>query len=380
MGFRQAQGEASLGPSDITVLGDSDATASPIMASRLLQLMVHLRVSDAACASIRGVLQAHGVDQQSMLGDCARIPHALLLQLMEMSAWATDSKDFSIFTLQHWKFGSHGIGDYLNANCADARGMLSTVTRYVGLLHDGINFNMRVGPMETKLVCSLLDGIDHHRWLPEYALGKVWVEMRKALGGASDVLVEVRFKHADVHDLTLYRQLFGVPVVLGHDEDALVFRTARLSSPFAASDAGLHEILDHQASQLLRRLPRRLTFRERVWEAAAAELKAGAQQAAVAKRLGMSAATLRRRLGGDGGMQYSRILDEIRCNIATRALVDRAVPIEELAAMTGFAHPPAFFRAFKRWFGCTPMEYRRACELGERLSEGRLAGHRGMRD
>ena len=58
------------------------------------------------------------------------------------------------------------------------------------------------------------------------------------------------------------------------------------------------------------------------------------------------------------GATYSDLLDGVRKDHARRALRDTQLGISELAHRLGFAHPPAFHRAFRRWFGVTPNMYR----------------------
>ncbi|MGH7438075.1 MAG: helix-turn-helix domain-containing protein, partial [Polyangiaceae bacterium] len=49
----------------------------------------------------------------------------------------------------------------------------------------------------------------------------------------------------------------------------------------------------------------------------------------------------------------------LRKTLADRYLHDGSVRVSEAAALLGFAHPSAFDRAFKRWYGTSPQERRR---------------------
>lgn len=77
----------------------------------------------------------------------------------------------------------------------------------------------------------------------------------------------------------------------------------------------------------------------------------------VARSMGMSARTLQRRLDGEG-TSFERILDEVRRDIALQHLVNPSISSYEIAGLVGFMEPSPFFRAFRRWFGCTPKEWR----------------------
>ena len=60
----------------------------------------------------------------------------------------------------------------------------------------------------------------------------------------------------------------------------------------------------------------------------------------------------------DRGSSYSAIVEEALAIMAKRLLSDEESSIEAIAYTMGFSDPSAFYRAFKRWTGTTPKEYR----------------------
>ena len=79
----------------------------------------------------------------------------------------------------------------------------------------------------------------------------------------------------------------------------------------------------------------------------------------VAKRLHMSVRTLQRRLD-DNGIVFSDLVDEIRKEMAKSYLQAGELTLTEIGFLLGFAEQSSFTRAFKRWTGQTPLEFRRA--------------------
>lgn len=53
-----------------------------------------------------------------------------------------------------------------------------------------------------------------------------------------------------------------------------------------------------------------------------------------------------------------QLLDDTRRDMADQYLQQPGLTLLEVAYLLGFADPSNFFRAFRRWFGCTPNEYR----------------------
>jgi len=77
----------------------------------------------------------------------------------------------------------------------------------------------------------------------------------------------------------------------------------------------------------------------------------------MAATLGMSEREMRRRLR-DEGTSYREIRDDVRAQVAMKYLRDTTLPVESIAAMIGFGDAANFRRAFRRWTGKSPAEYR----------------------
>lgn len=81
----------------------------------------------------------------------------------------------------------------------------------------------------------------------------------------------------------------------------------------------------------------------------------------VASRLNLSATTLRRKLQTEE-TSYQRLKDECRMEAAFHYLSCPELPNASIAERLGFDETSAFFRAFKKWTGITPGDYRKSLE------------------
>jgi AraC-like DNA-binding protein len=79
----------------------------------------------------------------------------------------------------------------------------------------------------------------------------------------------------------------------------------------------------------------------------------------LARELHTASATLRRRLHEEGE-SYRSIKDQLRRDVAITYLSDSDRSVMDIALELGFAEPSAFHRAFKKWTGASPGEYRRS--------------------
>jgi AraC-like DNA-binding protein len=79
----------------------------------------------------------------------------------------------------------------------------------------------------------------------------------------------------------------------------------------------------------------------------------------VARQLHISPRTLQRRLAAEGA-SFKELVDGVRREAAERLIADGSLSVSEVAYLLGFSEPSAFHRAFKRWVGVSPSDYRRA--------------------
>src|SRR6266702_3641021 len=77
----------------------------------------------------------------------------------------------------------------------------------------------------------------------------------------------------------------------------------------------------------------------------------------VARSLGMSERTLTRKLS-DEGLNFAKIFQQLRRDLAVRYLRDRKLHVSKIAWLLGFNEVSAFTHAFKRWTGKTPRQMR----------------------
>jgi AraC-like DNA-binding protein len=71
---------------------------------------------------------------------------------------------------------------------------------------------------------------------------------------------------------------------------------------------------------------------------------------------------LERRLG-ERGTSYRALVDDVRFDLAKYYLADTDFRLQQIAYLLGYSEPAPLVRAFRRWAGCTPRQYR---EKGER--------------
>lgn len=77
----------------------------------------------------------------------------------------------------------------------------------------------------------------------------------------------------------------------------------------------------------------------------------------VAGNFNISVRTLQRKLKEEG-VSYLQIVEEVRKSFAIHYIKKSSSTVKEIAAILGYSEPSGFVRAFKKWTGKTPPEYR----------------------
>jgi AraC-like DNA-binding protein len=172
---------------------------------------------------------------------------------------------------------------------------------------------------------------------------------------------EAWFTHNQPDNLAEYRRTFGKAAVrFSAPVAAFVVRERDLQAPLKGADPKLHELVRKHAEIMLAALPKAQSMTEKVRDIVAAALTSGGPYAKqAAKQLNISDRTLIRKLEREG-TTFKDILDDIRRRLALSYVGSRDLDLSEVAFLLGFSHATAFYRAFRRWTGQTPLEYRRS--------------------
>jgi AraC-like DNA-binding protein len=158
-------------------------------------------------------------------------------------------------------------------------------------------------------------------------------------------------------DMTVYAQLFDCPLEFQAPRYSLSYSREVMEKPLATANAALAQAHERLAAQYLERFEQsRVTHQVR--QVLCRLLPQGEpKRQAVADALRMSTRTLQRRLQEEG-KSFQQVLDETRRELSIQYLGQPQLSLLEISYLLGFADPSNFFRAFKRWFGMPPGQYR----------------------
>ncbi|MFD7848039.1 AraC family transcriptional regulator [Nocardia sp. NPDC059764] len=167
----------------------------------------------------------------------------------------------------------------------------------------------------------------------------------------------VSFRHAAPPDTTRYRSVFGVEPLFGTSVDELAFDSSFLDVVLPQPTEQARSTCEQTCQELLARRYVRSGFAAVVRGVLIRDPGVIPDQSAVAAGLFVSPRTLSRRLNEEG-TSFRALLDEVRQALSEELLDRTDMTTEQVAARLGYAEAASFIRAFRRWQGCPPQEYR----------------------
>ena len=202
--------------------------------------------------------------------------------------------------------------------------------------------------------------------LLEAATGLIW----RLLKESTDLeisLLRVEFAIAKPVPIVAYESFFQAPVSFQSGRNALVFSRESLSAPARDANPQMFSFVERHFTKLRQQLG------SDRYPPALAELRQGIMENAVQGEYGAAAAaasaniSLRtaQRLAKENGTSLNTLIGDIRLANAKSFLSDLEIDISTVGHIVGYTDDRSFRRAFKRWTGLSPKEYRKET-LGEK--------------
>ncbi|MFJ3485616.1 AraC family transcriptional regulator [Pseudomonas sp. NPDC090202] len=298
-----------------------------------------------------------GLDPQLMDDPNARYPVTVTTRLWQLAVQASGDPALG---LRVSRFVSpttfHALGYALVAS-GSLREVFERIVRYHPVVSDALDlsfvragdryqFRFRVpegGPMPAN------EAMD--------AFAAIYVRTCRNRLGRQYAPLAVHLMRPQPADPKPWHDVFRAPLFFGARENLLEFACTDFDSHL---DDANPELAEHNETVLNRALEQLspLTWERKVRGAIESQLPEGEPSAErIAQNLHLSLRSLQRHLA-DEGCSYDLLLNQCRQNLALQHMRDPACSLSEISYLLGFADTSSFSRAFKRWTGMTPSQYR----------------------
>ncbi len=260
--------------------------------------------------------------------------------------------DFAVEAGLRCPFGTFPLLDCTSAACATLGEALAALTRYASLVTSNGRFRREGSALELLPDPTLPDWFRVATF--EFGLHYTAARCDGLIDRPAVRAIEVPWSAPAWAAAYPRPTRFNAPraAVLLHD--GVLGAASRRADPLVAA------LLARNAEAIVAARPSTPSVLAQVHEAIVSTLPTGLPTMdKVARALATSHRTLRRRLS-DEGLTFERVRDDTLAAIARDRLQDRRETLAEVAYVLGFSEVRAFHRAFRRWTGVTPGEYRRA--------------------
>jgi len=329
----------------------------PTVATSWIELLIDTAMQQGVDLS-RELASLH-ISDKMLVDPIGRVSLQDEQHLLEQCVKRTQDPFFGLHMGEQIRPSAVGALGYASMSCATLRDAVVLMIQYE-------QFRSDIGRCEvTEDADSVTLSWNPHAGSAEYHRQRVeatlcsWVSFgRWITGKTAENPKLVCFQHAAPADLTEYQRIFRCEVRFNQPRNAVCVEKSLLDARLKDADPEVFRVVKTKLEQMVRAYQARGNLLQQVKVTIEAELNGGsASLEAVAARLDMKPWTLRRKLRAEDS-DFTTLLDEIRKQRAHRYLQDRQFPISDIAAALGYSEQSAFNRAFKRWYNCTPMEYR----------------------
>lgn len=305
------------------------------------------------------VLSSLGLTRQAISNPMGVIPSSDFARLLEAAAQATRDDCFGLHFAEHYQPKNIGPVTYVVLNSPTFAAGIENVARYLHAHNEAARVTFAVEGDRAYVRHELADlSIEVPRQHNEYSL-VVGLNTVRLMAGSRWAPAEVQFSHPAPVDSSEHVRVFRAPVSFGCPTNALVVEREFFDRPVPAADKRLYPILRRYLDRVLEEMPREEGLLVAVRRAIGEAMRDGDPTLAqVAKKVVSSPRTLQRQLKNHG-VEFKKLVDDTRHRFSLNYLRDPKHTLTEIAYLLGYSEVSAFNRAFKRWTGSTPSEYRK---------------------
>lgn len=187
--------------------------------------------------------------------------------------------------------------------------------------------------------------------------------------GSSIVAQEIHFSYPEPEDLKPYQTLFRCKLVFNTGHNRMWVAKETLDMPLPLANESSFALCRAQCEHLF---TGRHNLHLIVYDVQRTLLQASRGFPSLeqtARKLGLSPRTMRRQLQASG-YSYTQILTKIKSQWADELLSNHALSIDHIAELLGYEETTNFRRAFRRWRGITPSQYRQQSRVPSDAQDG----------
>ena len=303
------------------------------------------------------MLTAAGIDPDLFADPDNLITYAARDRLFRQCVSRTGCQHFGLLVGQRMNLKALGLVGLLMRTSPNAGRALVSIVNLLHLHSQGAVMALRVDEDVAMLTYDAFEpGLEATDQTGAGAVAMMLNVMR-TLCGPDFRPIEASFGHRRPADIEPFRKFFKVPLYFDAEHYALVFSRDWLDVRPPGADDELQQLLQKQVDVLESRYS--LAFPDQVRQVLRSALITGYfSESEIAALFSMHSHTFRRRLDASA-TSFHELVDECRFEMAREMLLNTSLSVSEISASMGYSRASSFIRAFRRWSGVTPGEWRK---------------------
>lgn len=320
-------------------------------------------------------LTAVGISEQEVTDPATRVSLTQVITCFRNAIRLSSDPMFPFHTGQQFHMSTYGMYGFAMLSSMDFRQTMRFAERYHQLAAPLVDMafaeeqGVGVWTLEPKPHPQM--DLSLHRPVVEMYFG-IHTSLHRDVMGHEFAPSELRVTFAAPSDPDAYADALGAPVRFSQPKNQLRFDARWLDRRPSLGNALTYAAVLEVCDRFVDELKRRAGVVGNVRHLLLTNLMRNLSLQDVARDLGMSVRTLRRRLA-DQGASYRQLTDELRRDVAINYLRETAMTVEDIAYALGFSDPANFRQAFRRWTSATPQQFR-AARVGPREDAGPNSG------
>jgi len=261
------------------------------------------------------------------------------------------------------KVGSFAMLCHAVLSCKTLGAALERSLRFYALILDDISGTAERDAQEARIVLyERVAGASHRVFAHELLLMLLYGVSCWLVGRRIPIL-RTEFNYAEPAHSAEYRLMYCADLRFNRPNTLLAFDASYLDLPVVQNERSAKEFLRSAPENILLKYKNGSSLTARVRRRLRQFLPGPvADFEQLADEMGMTPATMRRRLH-DEGESYQSIKDNLRRDLAISYLSHSKRSVMDIALELGFSERSAFHRAFRKWTGASPGEFRRNAGL-----------------
>jgi AraC-like DNA-binding protein len=309
---------------------------------------------------IDGLLKEVGLRGTDLANPEYRHPLASVLWLIERAASLVGDPSYGLRLGASLDASDRGLLGFLALNSPTLMYAMTNIQRYYKVVREGSEFETERGDADVALRFRVTDPVLRGlRQNSDFVVATV-VRGCRDLTCQSISPIRAEFIYEEPTEKVEYADILGCPVTFGAEWTTLIYAEETTCLPVKGADAKLLQILELACQKIVGPIPEMQDLVHEVRQLIVERLPRGSANIdAIADELAMSGKTLERRLA-KRNESFSALLDGTRYKAAKHYLEETDMPLSQVAYMAGYTESAALVRAFRRWTGATPMQFRDA--------------------